>query len=148
MEKVVPKCKGIFTDQDAFNKVWNHFITNRHGPGYIKGVGCFTYNTHRPHARCALGIMATPKECEENLRCTFNLVPNIHRTKNNRTLWTTTFIERVLEARNITIHRRLQECHDDAASRPEWEQNGSSFIKCMRDKMTLLAEEYNLTIPE
>lgn len=132
---IVPKLKGINTNQDALNKVWDHFVKNRHCAGYHKErEECVTYDSSRPHARCALGCMTTPKECEAYLldrygwsECPF--------------LYDNVWIQEVLEGRGITIASRLQEAHDDAAMKD------GPFIEHMARNLNALAEDYDLTTP-
>lgn len=142
MDQVVPKCKGINTNQDAFNKVWNHFITNRHGPGTKGNDTCLTYNPDRPHSRCALGIMATPRECQAELDR-----ENETRLTPSLALYSTAFISDVLRGRGVTIWSRLQTCHDTATVNSSGPYKRGSFIGIMRKNMTALAAEFNLKVP-
>lgn len=142
MSTVVPKCKGIHSNQDAFNKVWNHFITNRHGPGIAGNGDCITYDPARPHARCALGIMATPKECQAETYLS-NKIDPFHDGK----LYETGWIEEVLQSRGITIGGKLQHCHDIASEQSKNKYGKGSFINIMRTKMTELGEKFDLKVP-
>lgn len=131
----VPKLKGINTNQDALNKVWNHFVKNRHCAGYAKRKrACVTYDTSRPHARCALGCMATPKECEAYLVDRYGWV-------DCPSLYDINWILDVLKRRGITIGSKLQDAHDDAVK-----ANGP-FIEHMARNLNALAEDYDLTTP-
>lgn len=147
MERPLPKCKGIHTNQDAFNKVWNHFITHRHGPALNSCGECITYDPKRPHARCAYGIMATPRECQAELEWR-----NDYFGVKSNMLFSTLAIETVLKNRGIDIGWQLQYCHDEAASVsaasvPKEPGSTFSFIEIMRTKLTELANQNGLQIP-
>lgn len=142
--------RKIKTNQDALDKVWNHFIENRHGPGYSKENGCVTYDETRPHARCALGIMCPLPVLREKLQTT-NDKKGLKRT----VIGDTGFISNAIcNNPDSTVDHfflnALQSAHDSAAeyaSLPKGHYEYQPFTQTMRTRLTSLANKNNLTVP-
>jgi hypothetical protein len=110
--------------QEIFNKVWNHFIVEKH-PRATSGGGCF-YRTVDGR-KCALGIFIPDEYYEFNLE---GNGANSHR------------MEPVLIKLGLHEHRDLlgilQNVHDSSTS--------SDFDLFKKD-LQIVASQYNLTIP-
>lgn len=113
------------TNQEAFNKVWRHFVVNRHGPGFDSSRGKCMYRTPSGN-RCAIGCL-------------------IPRGKYRKDFEMNT-VDKVVVACGLGLspcfYRPLQSVHDDAAV-----SFGGSFRGRMRAGLRAFAAEWNLTVP-
>lgn len=141
------------SNQELFNTIWNHFIKNRHSPGFADGV-CVTYDPDRPHARCALGCLVAPRVLASYLREKVqgaggeeNLVFEDGVTEDGK-LTDTAFIreQAMKQGLNRSLCAQLQAAHDISAERQQ--QRGVSFRSEMEKHLRQLAKRFRLTIPE
>ena len=117
------------TEQEVFNKVWDHIITQ--GKQSLDDRGKCRYRG--PNGlKCAAGIFLTDKQAEE--------LDAVGET------WgaaVQTFPELTMFPRYLI--QKLQSCHDSASI---WDDDDFEFLKVFKEKARSVAREFNLTVPE
>ncbi|MEK6860501.1 MAG: hypothetical protein AABY07_00890 [Nanoarchaeota archaeon] len=129
MKIVCIKPQRIMTKQDAFNKVWNHFIKNKKGPSISKNGQCEYYNNDTGK-KCAIGVLLPKSVCVEICNNVISIARHEIPEKYREPFFS-----------DILFWSTLQMTHDQAAagSRP--------FKPKMKECLQKFAKEWKLEIP-
>lgn len=122
-------------NQEAFDKVWQHFLVEKNPPGYNVEQGLCHYVTETG-ARCAIGCLVSPEEArkledasEEKGGAAFSgLIDN-------------DLLPESLQDLDRDLGSALQVAHDDAA-------DTASFRPTLENRLRQLALDYNLEVPK
>jgi hypothetical protein len=117
------------TEQEVFNKVWDHIITQ--GKPSLSDKGMCRYRGSNG-LQCAAGIFLTDEQAKE--------------LDDMGAPWTTaavTFPELTRFPRYLI--QDLQSCHDKASI---WDDDEAEFLKVFKDDARKVAKKFNLTVPE
>lgn len=120
------------TLQEAFDKIWDWFVVQGHGPSYNDGM-C-GYRGDRG-CKCNIGVLIP-----DSFDC---------RGIEGMDVWNAATIypklKDYLPMASLAIIKDLQGCHDSAAI--EASNNGKKFIKLYVRRMREFAAEHKLTVP-
>jgi hypothetical protein len=118
------------TEQEVFNKVWDHIITQ--GKPSLSDKGMCRYRG-TDGLQCAAGIFLTDEQAKE--------------LDDMGAPWTAavvTFPELTRFPKDLM--QCLQNCHDNASI---WEEEeGDGFLGVFKHTARYVADEFNLTVPE
>lgn len=126
----------MLTDQQIFDKVWQHFVVER-GPWSVNRYGTCQYRGPRGQ-KCAVGVLI-PDDMYQ---------PSMERIEVGDLVFYHQF-QAVVDYLDTTNERRakllqdLQKAHDEGP----YEYTDASFTQAMQDRLMLIAHSYGLTVP-
>ncbi len=134
--------------QEAFNKVWNYFVVEKHGPSAeILSNGAVRCQYRGENGcRCAVGFLLPDAEYVPDME---NLIPFASKWDNGNYIdpWKNVISLRPLGEGFL---EDLQSCHDDVAGFEGEEQRlctPEEFNPLIKEALESFANNYDLTIP-
>lgn len=122
------------TQQEAFNRVWNHFVVNKGKPSYTKKEGYHVRCLYRNgENRCAFGLLIPDDKYD-----------SAWEGDSASALLCRDSFPDIIEPTSASFYDDLQACHDHAIGLHE----EGNFYFDIHANLFKLAITYNLTIPE
>lgn len=117
--------------QEAFNKVWQHFVVEKQPPGrsVTDVYGSCSYCTPEGH-RCAIGALVTEEEAKEMARATVGSIR--HMTPD---IWEK-YMPKSIRSLDKQFLVELQDAHDSPGC-GSFHLNFETSLRCIADNFTL-----------
>jgi len=124
--------KPTITNQEIFDKVWNHFVVNKGPASFNNESGMCKYRGDNG-AKCAVGLFIPDEDYDPKIE---NYTANADRV--------TSLLPFTVNDSKVSYLLELQRCHDRAV---QYLTNTEDFYIVVERRLRELAELHNLLIP-